>query len=58
MDQGRKTHKLMASPQTVHTGFFDATLPPVLAIESGDTVVMSSLMLMDGQLRCEERGQA
>jgi acetamidase/formamidase len=52
MDQGRKIHKLMASPQTVHTGFFDATLPPVLAIESGDTVVMSSLMLMDGQLRC------
>ena len=47
-----KTHKLMASLQTVHTGFFDGTIPPVLTIESGDTVVMNSMMLMDGQLRC------
>ncbi len=51
MEQSRKIHKLMASPQTVHTGFFDASLRPVLTIESGDTVVMSSMMLMDGQLR-------
>ena len=50
MKQGEKTHKLVASPKTVHTGFFDAALPPVLTIESGDTVVMNSLMLMDGQL--------
>lgn len=47
-----KIHRLLASPQTVHTGFFDASLPPVLSIESGDTVVMNSLMLMDGRLRC------
>jgi acetamidase/formamidase len=47
-----KTHRLSASPQTVHTGFFDASLPPVLTIESGDTVAMNSLMLMDGRLRC------
>jgi acetamidase/formamidase len=52
MGQGGKTHKLMASLQTTHTGFFDGTIPPVLAIESGDTVVMNSMMLMDGQLRC------
>jgi len=52
MKQERKTHRLVASPQTVHTGFFDAALPPVLTIESGDTVVMNSLMLLDGQLRC------
>jgi len=47
-----KTHKLMASLQTVHTGFFDGTIPPVLTIDSGDTVVMSTMMLMDGKLRC------
>jgi len=47
-----KTHKLEASTQTVHTGFFDSTIPPVLTIESGDTVMMNSMMLMDGQLRC------
>jgi acetamidase/formamidase len=52
MNQNKKFHRLIASPQTVHTGFFDAALPPVLTIESGDTVVMNSMMLMDGRLRC------
>jgi len=47
-----KVHALKASPQTVHTGFFDASIPPVLTIESGDTVILSTMMLMDGQLRC------
>lgn len=51
MKQDEKTHKLVASPKTVHTGFFDAALPPVLTIESGDTVVMNSLTLLNGQLR-------
>jgi len=52
MKNSGKIHRLIASPQTVHTGFFDAALPPVLTIESGDTVVMNSMMLMDGRLRC------
>ena len=52
MAKGAKTHKLMASLETTHTGFFDGTIPPVLTIESGDTVVMNSMMLMEGQLRC------
>ena len=47
-----KTHKLLASLQTTHTGFFDASIPPVLTIDSGDTVIMNTLMLMEGQLRC------
>lgn len=29
-----------AGPDTVHWGYFDATLPPVLTIESGDTVTL------------------
>jgi acetamidase/formamidase len=33
-----KTHELKASPTTVHRGFFDATLKPVLTIDSGDIV--------------------
>jgi len=45
------THRLAATPQTVHTGFFDSTIPPVLTIASGDTVNLSTMMLMDGQLR-------
>ena len=33
-----KTHELRASPSTVHTSFFDASLKPVLTIDSGDIV--------------------
>src|SRR5438094_1111591 len=33
-----KIHELKASPTTVHRGFFDATLKPVLIIDSGDIV--------------------
>ena len=33
-----KVHELRASPTTVHRGFFDATLKPVLTIDSGDVV--------------------
>jgi acetamidase/formamidase len=51
MKQDKRTHRLIASPKTVHTGFFDAALPPVLTIASGDTVVMNSLTLLDGRLR-------
>jgi len=52
MGQKMKTHHLKATPQTVHTGFFDSSIPPVLTIDSGDTVVLNTMMLMDGQLRC------
>jgi acetamidase/formamidase len=51
MTQNGKIHTLKATPQTVHTGFFDSAIAPVLKIESGDTVVLSTMMLMDGQLR-------
>src|SRR5580698_1706565 len=33
-----KVHELKATPQTVHRGFFDASLKPVLTIDSGDIV--------------------
>jgi len=52
MASGGKVHTLKATPQTVHTGFFDASIPPVLTIDSGDTVNLSTMMLMDGKLRC------
>jgi acetamidase/formamidase len=35
-----KTHVLRSSPQTVHWGFFDGSLNPVLTIDSGDEVVI------------------
>jgi acetamidase/formamidase len=33
-------HRLKASPATVHWGYFDAALPPVLTVSSGETVVI------------------
>ena len=38
-----KTYELKASPTTVHRSFFDATLPPVLTIDSGDFVKLETV---------------
>jgi len=43
-------HRIAATPGTVHTGFFDNSLRPVLTIESGDVVSFETMMLMDGQM--------
>ncbi|HJZ31166.1 MAG TPA: acetamidase/formamidase family protein [Hyphomicrobiaceae bacterium] len=37
------THRLDAGPETVHWGYFDGKLSPVLSIASGDTVVISTV---------------
>jgi acetamidase/formamidase len=37
-----KVHELKASPETVHRGFFDASLKPVLTINSGDIVKLET----------------
>ena len=36
-------HTLKSSPSTVHWGYFDATVPPVLEIESGDRVTIETV---------------
>ena len=36
-------HHLGSSPETCHWGFFDAALPPVLTIRSGDRVTIDSI---------------
>jgi acetamidase/formamidase len=36
-------HRLDAGPDTVHWGFFDAALAPVLEVDSGDTVTISTV---------------
>ncbi len=36
-------HELHASPETVHWGFFDSSLPPVLRVDSGDRVTTHCL---------------
>ena len=36
-------HTLDPTPQTVHWGYFDAALPPVLTVRSGETVTLTAL---------------
>ena len=38
-----QTHRVDAGPDTVHWGYFDAALKPLITIDPGDTVVMSSV---------------
>ena len=38
-----KVHRLHAGAETVHWGYFDAKLPPLLTVESGDTVIISTV---------------
>jgi acetamidase/formamidase len=40
---GMAQHRIEAGPETVHWGYFDAGLPPVLTIDSGDTVTISTV---------------
>jgi acetamidase/formamidase len=37
------SHRIDASPETVHWGYFDAALPPVVTVESGDTITLSTV---------------
>ena len=37
------THRLDAAPDTVHWGYFDARLKPLITIDPGDTVVISTV---------------
>ncbi|MBA2676535.1 acetamidase/formamidase family protein [Ramlibacter sp.] len=36
-------HHLRSAPDTIHWGFFDAALPPVLSIDSGDQVTVETV---------------
>jgi acetamidase/formamidase len=38
-----RTHRLEAGPDTVHWGFFDASLKPLVIVDPGDTVVISTV---------------
>ena len=36
-------HRIEAGPETVHWGYFDAALPPLVTVDSGDTVTISTV---------------
>jgi len=38
-----KEHRLPASPETVHWGYLDAAIPPVLRVQSGDRVTVDTI---------------
>jgi acetamidase/formamidase len=43
-------HRLDAAPETVHWGYFDARLKPLLTVSSGDTVTISTVSGMASQM--------
>ncbi|MGD9925843.1 MAG: acetamidase/formamidase family protein [Pseudorhodoplanes sp.] len=49
-------HRLDPSPATVHWGHFDAALAPVLTIESGDTVTITTVSGLPDQLPAAAAG--
>jgi acetamidase/formamidase len=51
-----KTHLLKATPETVHWGFLDGSLKPVLAVESGDQVTIQCLSCNPEWMPSKESG--
>src|SRR5215510_7076324 len=43
-------HRIDAAPDTVHWGYFDAALKPLLTVASGDTVTLSTVSGMASQM--------
>ncbi len=43
-------HRLDASPETVHWGYFDAARKPLLTIENGDVVTISTVSGVPAQM--------
>jgi acetamidase/formamidase len=52
------THRLDASPDTVHWGFFDASLKPLITIDSGDSVTISTVSGSTAQMPKPADGKA
>ena len=50
------THRLDAATNTVHWGFFDAALKPLITVDSGDTVTISTVSGTPGQLPPPDSG--
>src|SRR5947209_17758792 len=43
-------HRIDAAPETVHWGYFDAQLKPLITVTSGDTVTISTVSGMASQM--------
>ena len=50
------THRLDAAPDTVHWGYFDAALKPLITVAPGDEVVISTVSASPGQMPPPDAG--
>ena len=50
------THRLDAAPDTVHWGYFDAALKPLITVAPGDEVVISTVSASPGQMPSPDAG--
>ncbi len=54
--RGQTTHSLKPTPQTIAWGYYDASTPPALRIQSGDTVEIQTLPAGVGPAQLEAAG--
>ncbi len=55
--EAQETHRLPLTPENVHWGYYDASVPPVLSIQSGDRVYVET-MVAHGLWRLRRAGAA
>ncbi len=48
--RGQTTHSLKPTPQTIAWGYYDASTPPALRVQSGDTVEIQTVSGRPAQL--------
>ncbi|GHV33207.1 amidase [Synergistales bacterium] len=48
-----KTHVFKIAPEQAYNGMLESTIPPVLTIDDGDTVVFNTVMLLEGKLTAD-----
>jgi acetamidase/formamidase len=48
-----KVHTFKITPDKAYNGWLESTIPPVLTIDNGDTVIFNTAMLLEGKLRAD-----
>ena len=48
-----KVHTFKIAPEQAYNGWLESTIPPVLTIDNGDTVIFNTVMLLEGKLRAD-----
>jgi acetamidase/formamidase len=51
MPSESKVHTFKITPEQAYNGRWESTIPPVLTIDDGDTVIFNTVMLFEGKLR-------